>query len=271
MRPSRPILTETTDPRIYELCHSWLKPDGNFIPVKGGDTHGDVAGRLFNKPNYNSIHTAFENGYARIAGMGCILYAHIENNKLTDAQIRGLINLCKQTNYEQLIWDGGDREKILYTINDDVTETFDLDATNASDVKFHHHKTKFTNRPAFYFTINGKEYRLEIALEKSYRQTIAHPTFEIVNPDIDRPLGITNTGDSFLVLSKVVKILYDFVSKNKIDYIVFSAEESSRMSLYNKILEKLIKKYNFPYERLYKDPRTNEPLDPQDFVLGKCS
>lgn len=271
MRQLRPILIETTDPRIYELCHSWLKPDGKFIPVKGGDTHGDVAGRLFHKPNYNSIHTAFENGYARIAGMGCILYAHIENNKLTDTQIRVLINLCKQTNYEQLIWDGGDREKILYTINDDVTETFDLGATNASDVKSNHYQTSDYKKNNFYFTINDKKYQLEIALEQFNRRTIAHTKFEIVNYNIATPFAILNTGDAFLVLSKVVKILYDFVSKNKIDYIVFSAEESSRMSLYNKILEKLIKKYNFPYERLYKDPRTNEPLYPQDFVLGKCS
>jgi hypothetical protein len=68
------------------------------------------------------------------------------------------------------------------------------------------------------------------------------------------PYGITNTGNAPQVLAVVTKAMQDFAAKHRVQYMMFSAHEESRKSLYRRMISRLgtlVKVYNVPEGEKY--------------------
>jgi hypothetical protein len=80
-------------------------------------------------------------------------------------------------------------------------------------------------------------------------------------------VGITGTGSSQKVFSKVIGTFITAAKELKPDYITFTADESSRQSLYDKIINIIQKYIPFKYKKLSHNPLTNDTLEPNEFWL----
>jgi hypothetical protein len=81
--------------------------------------------------------------------------------------------------------------------------------------------------------------------------------------------NITNTGNSFTVLSNVVTIIRNFIKSLDPDYITFIAGENSRQKLYLKLSEFFRKKTDIKYKQLDMNPELNIPLESDEFWFEK--
>lgn len=81
-------------------------------------------------------------------------------------------------------------------------------------------------------------------------------------------IGITGTGDSFKIFSKVISIIIKILNKKNPDYINFQANEENRQRLYKLLIKSVIKKFPI-YMQIDTDPITNQPLSDGDFWLQK--
>lgn len=68
--------------------------------------------------------------------------------------------------------------------------------------------------------------------------------------DVDRNLGITGSGQAFIILSVVIDIINDFVRKVDPKVLYFTSKEPSRVKLYTRLLSKFkntASVYTYPY------------------------
>lgn len=111
------ILLETR-----ESSHCWLSPTGKIIPVD--NTHDFTARRILSfdpkfKQHHDALMLLWKKGYIRVTYMydGSL----IANNEVlppNDIQKRILIKLAQDGNHEKVVYDRGDKDFILWTIND---------------------------------------------------------------------------------------------------------------------------------------------------------
>lgn len=144
------------------------------------------------------------------------------------------------------------------------------------------------NIKIFPFEINDKKYEVRADIKVTAdKHTIGEFKFYFMNnpkfpkiKDFETPqqyqialqksqLGITGTGDNFSILTQVINIISKYSENNKLDYITFTADEENRQDLYKKILVKLIKKYNIPYEELENNPLDGTPLSKEEFWMRR--
>ena len=139
------------------------------------------------------------------------------------------------------------------------------------------------------FEIEDKKYKLEINLSLFNNQKIAEIKFYLLNnPKMPVKLnfkndmqynialkksqiGITDTGNPFKVLTKVLSLLKYYVDTEDIKYMTFVADEENRQKLYKSILKRIIKLHNIPYKQCDKNPLTGEDLSSEEFWLEKLT
>jgi len=98
-------------------CHSWQTPTGNFYKIR--DTHSVDAGKNIVPVNSNDpVMDAWKRGYNRIHYYGNTLYVNNEIRSPSTIQIRHLIQLAKENNFEEVEYDGGETSYIIWSIND---------------------------------------------------------------------------------------------------------------------------------------------------------
>lgn len=94
------------------------------------------------------------------------------------------------------------------------------------------------------FSINDLKYAVVIGQDEE-NSVVWDVTFFLINrPDnIKNIYDLTGTGNAFLVLSTVVDILKEFVTKNKdaVYKIIFTAKEPSRQRVYDRMVRILSK------------------------------
>ena len=99
-----------------ENSYCWLTPTGKVIRVH--NTHGETARKIF--PNSKDpIMEMWKLGYQRVTYMydGSLLV----NNELkfpTRQQLNILIDIAYDGNHDRIVYDSGENEKIIWTIND---------------------------------------------------------------------------------------------------------------------------------------------------------
>ncbi len=139
------------------------------------------------------------------------------------------------------------------------------------------------------FEVEDKKYKLEINLSLFNNQRIAEVKFYLLNnPKLPvkstfkndmqyqialrkSQLGITDTGNPFKVLTKVLSLLKYYIDTEDIKYITFVADEENRQKLYKSILRRVIKLHNIPYKQCDKNPLTGESLNSEEFWLEKIA
>ena len=84
-------------------AYSWLDTRGKFTPVIR--THGDTARNEFGINSKDIIKSAWEQGYFRVYLVNNSLYIHNEVRPLSMAQLKALINLAKDEEYDSVRWD----------------------------------------------------------------------------------------------------------------------------------------------------------------------
>jgi hypothetical protein len=82
--------------------------------------------------------------------------------------------------------------------------------------------------------------------------------------------GITQTGDSLKVFSKIVSTVLKLVKQKLPDYITFQARENDKQKLYNHIIKR-INKYITEYKQINISPLTNEKIESDEFWLEKIN
>lgn len=138
------------------------------------------------------------------------------------------------------------------------------------------------------FEVNGLQY--EVVMDKklmSNGKSIVESKFYLMNnPKMPKrknfandqqyqialqksQVGITGTGNYFLVFSKVLSIISKYCDNEKINYITFIADEENRQKLYAMILQKMITKYNIPYRRLKNNPIDGSSLGTEEFWVER--
>jgi hypothetical protein len=117
------ILKEIEDEK--GRAYSWQKPDGTFIPIDYN--HGSDAFKHLGGPRHvdgNADHTLmlWRQGWQRITYMVfgdlSTLFAHNEFQPPNEKQKAKLIELALELGLNKVEWDGGEKDRILWTIND---------------------------------------------------------------------------------------------------------------------------------------------------------
>lgn len=127
----------------------------------------------------------------------------------------------------------------------DITESITLD-TNRKLVEI---KFKLINNP----NIPKKDdfqsdSQYQIALQKSQ-------------------IGVTGTGNGIQVFKKVIATFIETIKEIKPDYVGFTADESNRQQLYNKITTTIQKYIPFKYKQLKNHPTDGYELNTNEFWL----
>jgi len=98
-------------------AYSWQSPSGRFIPVKS--THAQDAWEIGGKqPNTDYIMNRWKAGWNRIHYAGDSLYCHNEVMPPNERQKRKLIDLAQEIGVNEIVYDGGEDSKIIWSIYD---------------------------------------------------------------------------------------------------------------------------------------------------------
>jgi hypothetical protein len=174
---------------------------------------------------------------------------------------------------------------LMPTLNDDEMELFaeglEIDPNVDLNYSDSHGKSMF-------FDMEDKKYEVRVDIKMTAdKKKIGEFKFYLLNSpklpqrknfDNDQQylialqksqIGITGTGNAFHIFSKVLSIMIKYCKENDIDYITFVVDEENRQSLYKKILEKLVKKYNLPYKLMDVNPINGSKLSTEEFWLTK--
>lgn len=79
--------------------------------------------------------------------------------------------------------------------------------------------------------------------------------------------GITNTGNSMRVFSKVINIFIAYLEKYKPSFIQYFAEEDNRKRLYNKLLDRVKSKASIKFIPQSLDPISGNSTQSSEFVF----
>jgi hypothetical protein len=113
------ILKEIEDEK--GRAYSWQKPDGTFIPIDyshGSDAFKHLGGPHSVSGTADHILMLWRRGWQRITYMTPTLFAHNEFQPPNEKQKVKLIELALELGLNKVEWDGGEKERILWTIND---------------------------------------------------------------------------------------------------------------------------------------------------------
>lgn len=99
------------------------------------------------------------------------------------------------------------------------------------NVDFYHNKLPKESRDKLEDTDNIDSYEVDFSLI-----TDAPRGFEF---------GLTDTGHSIQVLSTINAIIFEFLEKEKPDFLFYAAKEKSRQKLYDRMTKSLISKTNY--------------------------
>lgn len=118
------ILKEAKAKNYRDEAYAWQKPDGTFVPIEyshGSDAFKYVGG----DPKADHTVILWKKGWQRIAYSPSLLiiYAHNEFYPPSDTQIEKLIELAKKRDFQKVEWDGGKKNKILWSIHDALQES----------------------------------------------------------------------------------------------------------------------------------------------------
>ena len=175
--------------------------------------------------------------------------------------------------------------KTILTENDidNFLESLNIDDISSDDIT----NIKNLGGKNIPFEVDGMQYKLEINLSLSKNEKIADVKFMLLNnPKLPKKsnfkndsqyqialkksqIGITGTGNPFKILTKVLSLLNYYVKEENIKFIVFTADEENRQTLYNRILQKLIDKYKIPYKQLSINPLNGNILNSDEFWIEK--
>lgn len=97
-----------------EILHSWLSPQGKFIPLMG-KSHGDYAQFLG-----SNIDQMWQKGWARIIYFADKIYAHNEKMPINSNQKKALIDAAIENHMNYVVYDSGDDEKIIWSEFDKI-------------------------------------------------------------------------------------------------------------------------------------------------------
>lgn len=106
------LLTESTNK------HSWIDSNGEFHALESGETHTDWAYDYYAGAVDNPLITLMRNGWQRVSWVSHVLFAHNDFKLPNIKQIKKLKELAYVSNFEKLEWDGGERNRVLWTQND---------------------------------------------------------------------------------------------------------------------------------------------------------
>lgn len=98
--------------------HSWLSPTGDFHPLIDGNTHTDWADEYYAGDIDHPLYALMKNGWQRVTPMFPTLITCNDFKLPNKKQITVLKQLAWDKNFEKLEWDGGKRNRILWTQND---------------------------------------------------------------------------------------------------------------------------------------------------------
>jgi hypothetical protein len=102
-----------------ENAYSWQTPVGTFYRVH--DTHDmDARKRIVGMGVKDAVMSAFQKRYNRIHYYGDTIYVHNEVTFPSEKQVNYLIQLALHNEFEKIVYDGGNVEKILWTLHDVV-------------------------------------------------------------------------------------------------------------------------------------------------------
>lgn len=109
--------TETTLTKIK--LYGWLSPTGMFNSLKGMGNHGDYAKFHTGLQWPDSINKMFHEKWQRITFYGQDVYMHNPINAPTSFQIKKLKDLAIENEYNRIIYDNEDADKIIWDIDYD--------------------------------------------------------------------------------------------------------------------------------------------------------
>ena len=136
-------------------------------------------------------------------------------------------------------------KNLVYEV--DITESLEISSNKkAMEIKF-----KLMNNPKAPNRANfSNQWEYDIALRKSQ-------------------VGITGTGSSQMVFSKVLGVVIDSIREISPDYITFADEIEKRQTLYLKFIELFRKYVPMKYRQISINPLTKEETSPGEFCLEK--
>lgn len=109
------IETTATGIQLY----GWLSPTGVFNSIKGMGNHGDYA-KFHTGLNWpDSINKMFKERWQRITFSGQDVYVHNSIHPPTDFQIKKLKDLAIENEYNRIIYDNEDTNKVIWDIDYD--------------------------------------------------------------------------------------------------------------------------------------------------------
>ena len=137
---------------------------------------------------------------------------------------------------------------------------------------------KSLGKESYDVNVNNKEYELtyesfmlennKIFSEINFRLKNLKQIKNLQKSNSQLETGITQTGDSLKVFSKIVSAVLKLVKQKLPDYITFQARENDRQKLYNHIIKR-INKYIPEYKQIDISPLTNEKIESDEFWLEK--
>ncbi|MCX6780109.1 MAG: hypothetical protein NT034_02935, partial [Candidatus Magasanikbacteria bacterium] len=168
-----------------------------------------------------------------------------------------------------------------------ISEKEFLSRLNEIDVKPDDPSIQFELDVA-YFNIKDLRYKCEFTRSLSDdNKSILEFKFKLIN-NPDKPtrnnfdteqqyqialhksqVGITKTGNSFMVFSKVTSALRNYLNKNSPSYVTFEGDDDHK-KLYQTLIKRL-KNYFPDYKNLDKNPITKKQLGDGEFWLEKVS
>lgn len=103
--------------------YSWQDPEGRFHPVTADDySHGSMAHSITGDTK-DPIMMLWKRGWNRIAYMGDTLYCHNEASQPNQRQIKALTDLAMEVDVSKVVYDGGDKQRVLWSVHDTLQET----------------------------------------------------------------------------------------------------------------------------------------------------
>jgi len=139
---------------------------------------------------------------------------------------------------------------------------------------------KNLGKESYDVNVNNKEYELtyesfmlennKIFSEINFRLKNLKKIKNLQKSNSQLETGITQTGDSLKVFSKIVSTVLKLVKQKLPDYITFQARENDRQKLYNHIIKR-INKYITEYKQINISPLTNEKIESDEFWLEKIN
>ena len=174
-------------------------------------------------------------------------------------------------------------KSLFESIEDKFLEGLTIDDPSPEDIN----NIKTLGGKNIPFQIGNMKYKLEINLSLFKDEKIADIKFLLLNnpktPKKDyfrndqqyqiafrkSQVGITDTGNPFKVLSKVLLLLNYYLKEENIRYICFTADEENRQRLYQRILGTMLLKYKIPYKQILKSPLNGKSLNSEEFWIEK--